>query len=187
MACHLADCQAIIWANAGILLIGPLGTKFSQFFIGIRTFSFKKMYLKMSYWKCRPFCLGLNMLMFLLGIFLYTVVWYISWYTSFVCTMTPIHPYPYAYQNTCNILKVLPVSWLCCDSFHEKNNQKRYACYQLYAILVFVHSPNIFTEFNALLVNIRRLWIRSSLNGFDNPTIIMWTSEHWFGGLPKPG
>ena len=55
--------QAIIWTNAGILLIGPLGTNFSEILIGIQTFSFKKMRLKMSSAKWRPFCLGLNVLM----------------------------------------------------------------------------------------------------------------------------
>ena len=49
--------QAIIWTNAGILLIGPLWTNFSEILIQILTFSFKKMRLK---W--RPFCLGLNVL-----------------------------------------------------------------------------------------------------------------------------
>ena len=39
--------QAIIWTNAGILLIGPLGTNFSEILIGIQTFSFTKMHLKM--------------------------------------------------------------------------------------------------------------------------------------------
>ena len=52
--------QAIIWTNAGILLIGPLGTNFIEILIGIQTFSFKKMHLKMSSAKWRPFCLGLN-------------------------------------------------------------------------------------------------------------------------------
>ena len=54
--------QAIIWTNAGILLIGPWGTNFSEILIGIHTFSFKKIHLKMSSVKWRPFCLGLNML-----------------------------------------------------------------------------------------------------------------------------
>ena len=35
--------QAIIWTNAGILLIGPLGTNFSEILIEIHGFSFKKM------------------------------------------------------------------------------------------------------------------------------------------------
>ena len=35
--------QAIIWANAGILLIGPLGTNFSEILIEILAFSFKKI------------------------------------------------------------------------------------------------------------------------------------------------
>ena len=52
--------QAIIWTIAGILLIGPLGTNFSEILIKILTFSFKKMRLKVSSAKRRPFCLGLN-------------------------------------------------------------------------------------------------------------------------------
>ena len=52
--------QAIIWTNAAILLIGPLGTWFSEILIGILTFSFKKVRLKMSSGKWWPFCLGLN-------------------------------------------------------------------------------------------------------------------------------
>ena len=47
--------QAIIWTIDGILLIGPLGTNFSEIFIGIQTFSFKKMHLKISSAKWRPF------------------------------------------------------------------------------------------------------------------------------------
>ena len=54
--------QAIIWTNAGILLIRTLGTNFSEILIQIRTFSNKKMYLKMSSGKWRPFYLGLNVL-----------------------------------------------------------------------------------------------------------------------------
>ena len=54
--------QAIIWNNVGILLIGPLGTNSSEILIGIRTFWFKKICLKMSSGKWRPFSLGLNVL-----------------------------------------------------------------------------------------------------------------------------
>ena len=52
--------QAIIWTNAGILLIGPLGTNFSEILIEIQTFSLKKIRLKMSSAKCCSFRLGLN-------------------------------------------------------------------------------------------------------------------------------
>ena len=51
--------QAIIWTNAGILLIGPWGINFSEILI----FSFKKMSLGMSSANWPPFCLGLNVLM----------------------------------------------------------------------------------------------------------------------------
>ena len=54
--------QAIMWTNAGILLIGPLGTNFSKTLIVIYTFPFKKMHLKLSSGKWRPFCLSLNVL-----------------------------------------------------------------------------------------------------------------------------
>ena len=47
--------QAIIWTNAGILLIGSWGTNFSEILVGIQTFSLKKMHLKMSFAKWRPF------------------------------------------------------------------------------------------------------------------------------------
>ena len=54
--------QAIIWTNAGILLIWPLGTNFGEISIDIQTFSFKKIHFKMSSGKWRPFCLGLDVL-----------------------------------------------------------------------------------------------------------------------------
>ena len=54
--------QAIIWTNAVILLIGPLGTNFSEISMEIHISSFKKTHLKMSSAKCRPSCLGLNVL-----------------------------------------------------------------------------------------------------------------------------
>ena len=47
--------QAIIWTNAKILLIGPLGTNFSEILIKIQTFSLKKICLKMSSVKCCSF------------------------------------------------------------------------------------------------------------------------------------
>ena len=54
--------QAIIWTNVGILIIGPLGTDFNEILIEILTLSVKKMRLKVSSGKWRPFCLGLNVL-----------------------------------------------------------------------------------------------------------------------------
>ena len=57
--------QAIIWTNAWILLIGPLGSNFSEMLIKIHTFSFNKMYSKMSSGKRRSFCLSLNVLILL--------------------------------------------------------------------------------------------------------------------------
>ena len=54
-------CQAIIWTNDGILLIGSLGTNFSDILIEIDTFSFKKIAFENVLWKMatilsRPQC-----------------------------------------------------------------------------------------------------------------------------------
>ena len=54
--------QTITWTNVGILLIRPLGTNFSEMLIKKHTFSFKKIHLKMSSGKWRPFCLDLSVL-----------------------------------------------------------------------------------------------------------------------------
>ena len=51
--------QTIIWTNAELFLIVPCGTNFSEIWIQIPTFLFKKMSLKMSSGKWRPFCFGL--------------------------------------------------------------------------------------------------------------------------------
>ena len=59
--------QAIIWTNAGILLIGTLGTNFSEILIGTQTFSLKKIRLKMSSAKYCSFRVGLNVLKLRLG------------------------------------------------------------------------------------------------------------------------
>ena len=52
--------QAIIWTNAGLLLIQTLGTNFNEFLNEIHAFSFKKMHLKMSSAKWQQICPGLN-------------------------------------------------------------------------------------------------------------------------------
>ena len=54
--------QAIIWTNAGILIIEPLGTNFNEILIKIHAFSFTKIHLKMLSGKWRPFCLSLNVI-----------------------------------------------------------------------------------------------------------------------------
>ena len=48
--------QAIIWTNAGISLIRPLGTNFNEILIEIHAFSFKKIHLKISSGKMSSIC-----------------------------------------------------------------------------------------------------------------------------------
>ena len=52
--------QSIIWTNGELLLTRTFGTNVSENLSEIHTFSFKKIHLKMSSGKWRPFCVGLN-------------------------------------------------------------------------------------------------------------------------------
>ena len=72
--------QAIISNDAGILLIRPLGTNFSQILIEIHIFAFKKMHFKRSSGKWRPFCPGLNVLN--VHIARTELLRQLSWYTT---------------------------------------------------------------------------------------------------------
>ena len=55
-------CQAIIWTNAGILLIRTLGTSFNETLTKIHTSSSKKMHVQIPSAKWRQFCLCPNVL-----------------------------------------------------------------------------------------------------------------------------
>ena len=52
----------IIWSNAGLLFIVPLGTNVNETWIKIQQFSYKKINSKTSSAKRLPFCLDLNAL-----------------------------------------------------------------------------------------------------------------------------
>ena len=54
------QCQAIIWTNAGILWVGPLGTNFSEILIGIhlRKFVWKYRLRNGVHFVCRPQCVN---------------------------------------------------------------------------------------------------------------------------------
>ena len=86
--------QAIIWTNAGILLIGPLGTNFSEILIAIEAFSFRKMHLKISSAKWRLFGLGVNELTHL-GLTLFCrsppgPIWEIEGFVTHICVTREI-------------------------------------------------------------------------------------------------
>ena len=52
--------QIIIWTNAGIFLIGPLGTNFNEFLVKIHQFSLKKNAFKDIVWKMAAILSGLQ-------------------------------------------------------------------------------------------------------------------------------
>ena len=54
-------CQAITWTSTNLLSFGPFAI-LNGISISIWNFSLKKMYLKVLYAKCEPFCSGLNVL-----------------------------------------------------------------------------------------------------------------------------
>ena len=82
MAVRLVRRQAITRINAGLLSTGLLGTYFSEIWIGILSFSFKKMQLKMSSAKWRPFCPG--------GMSWYLFCWL---YYPYVCVWSSVRTY----------------------------------------------------------------------------------------------
>ena len=85
--------QAIIWTNSGMLLVGLLGTKFSEILIDIYIFPFKKMHLKMTSAKSRPSCLGLSVLTEMTGAWMITtnndMQAYISYYRKLTSSVLP--------------------------------------------------------------------------------------------------
>ena len=81
----LSPGRRIVWTNAGILLIGPSGTNFSEISIEIPTCSFKKIRLKVSSAKWRPYCFGLNALT---GSYLHMEI-YVSSHLSHSFILTP--------------------------------------------------------------------------------------------------
>ena len=106
-------CQAIIWINAGILLIGTLGTNFSEILIEILTFSFKKMYLKVSSVKWWPFCPGGDELMKLTH---GTITqWMPDAWTLLFCLVSDVwkskESFWYAVMHICNDILAKPIEW----------------------------------------------------------------------------
>ena len=75
--------RAIIWTNAGILLIWPLGTNFGENLIEIHTFSFTKICWKMSSGKWQTLCLGLNVL----TLFSFIHLWFILYFVFVELTL----------------------------------------------------------------------------------------------------
>ena len=64
--------KAIIWTNAGILLIGPWATDFNEIFIKMKQFSFLKNAFENVVWKTAAIYFGLNVLR--VGCFVYNML-----------------------------------------------------------------------------------------------------------------
>ena len=98
--------KAIIWTNAGILSIGPLGTNFSEILIEIYIFSFKKIHLKgkMAAILSRPQCVNWgNFVTFVLWapVILYDTenqnvnISYSLWFVTYLGVLIQWQPCPY--------------------------------------------------------------------------------------------
>ena len=93
--------QAIFWTNAGILLIGPLGTNFNEILIEIHIISFKKIHLA-------PIFLGLNVVYFIVCIykipcFYHNVIHlFIVWAPLYWSVMTKLTKCYYIHQHNYN-------------------------------------------------------------------------------------
>ena len=99
--------KAIIWTNAGILWITPVGTKFNEILMEIHTFSFKKMHLKGSSAKWRPFCLGLNVLSNTACSTAMTMISHESYHEHMKEAPYLTHPK----EKVCNVYQTEPLFW----------------------------------------------------------------------------
>ena len=86
--------KAIIWTNAGILLIWNLGANFSEILIEMYTFPLKKMHLKMSSAEWWQFCIGL-----IIKMKYYTLRLYLHAIQAFMAAMLA-YIKPYCKTNT---------------------------------------------------------------------------------------
>ena len=93
---------AIICTNAGILLIGPLGTNFIEILVEIQIFSFMKMHLKMSSAKWRPFCLCLNVLSHIITTVLFEAI------HTHACKPNAVDTYAYLQTNIVDTVTIQP-------------------------------------------------------------------------------
>ena len=103
--------QAIIWTDAGISLIWPLGTNFSEISIEMQQFSLKKVRLNMSSAVWRQFCLCLNALSTtkshqISSLIFDNVIWSVKVSSNYIfCRHYPIK------QVTILFRRPLPSSW----------------------------------------------------------------------------
>ena len=107
--------QAIICTSAEIFLIGYLETNVNEILIDIQTFSFKKMRLKMSYAKWRPFCLGPNVIISQQRNLRNCSCWHGSW--CHISTFKPRYQLIW-YDLMCQILRGT-LFWLECVRLSE--------------------------------------------------------------------
>ena len=84
--------QPIIWTNAWVLLIGPLGINISGISIEIYIFSFKKMHFKLLSGNWWQICLGLNVLNKWQGVSINRCHWGKCKKFHCGCTMTILSP-----------------------------------------------------------------------------------------------
>ena len=84
--------QAIIWTNAGRVLIRPLGTNVYEILFEIHMFSFKKLHFKMSSAKWHPLCLGLNVLWLIDSLVNYLMDCLYFLQACWSLKLCPIHP-----------------------------------------------------------------------------------------------
>ena len=93
-------CQAITLTNVHLSTIGPQGTNFNEIWTKVRSFSFKKIHLKMSSAKCLPFCSGLNVLTMMFH-FLHLLIPSPSFILIFILIFTSLIDITFVHSNFC--------------------------------------------------------------------------------------
>ena len=162
--------QAIIWTNAGVLIMRPSWSDFNEILIEVHTFSFKKIHLKMSSVKWRPFSLGLNVSTQHRKFFTthtpgFMAFSQFSHWKSSICNRTfCLHmvkhlctqlrvTWPFGQNNIFGLVNVTLWHVYLCLARKSKNNHKINIWYKI----LFVFHKRLFSRFIPILTNYQ-LW-----------------------------
>ena len=173
--------QAIIWTIAWILLTWTLGTNFSEILIEIHTFSFKKIYLKMSSAKWLPFYLGLNVLPFkLTHMGNYKIIERIAHVNTHKCTSNLAHMGTFGIVSLLKNATLLPPQVYSCKYIYGQYNisKKRWNYCQLY----FVWRDSVVVEWLELVY---RFVVRNSI--ISESFVVNWLRPDDARMLHEPG
>ena len=136
--------QVMIWTNAGILLIWPLGTNFSEILTEIHTFSFKKMHLEN----------GGHFVQASIKHSLMSTCWFLCYWLVYL-GLVYWHIYTSLGLNELKYLRS-PADWLFVQQHVETNIRENIKALLCWSFMWWISFPchNIFTIYYAIFITL---------------------------------